>query len=102
MSDRPTSHVHWRVRNVAVAMAHELYDHMMMDNEWYARWRSVNPGMSKADLEEAFVKRNLPKLIPQARAMLTQMLKDSSDVVLKEAIYDALVKDATLVRGRVN
>lgn len=97
---RPSSHAHWLVRNTAVEMAHELYDTMMTDNEWYKVWKKQNPGLDKSELETRFVERNLSQLLPQARATLAGMLRTTVDERLKEEIYQALILDATLVKGR--
>lgn len=102
MQHRPSSHVHWMVRDTAVAMAHELYDTMMLDNSWYKHWKDTHsPHYTAKRLEEAFVNKNLAQLIPQARAVLAKMLRDSSDPKVQESIYEALTLDATLIRGRV-
>lgn len=98
---KPTTHTHWRVKETAVAMAHELYDHLMMSNVFYTAWKIRNPGMDAKQLEEEFVAKNLARLLPQARATLTQMLTTCQDDDLREEIYNALLLDATLVRGRV-
>lgn len=82
-------------------MAHELYDTMMSDDKWYRMWKFRNPGLVGKALEQAFVDKNLPIMLPQARATLAKMLRDSSDPKTQEAIYEALTLDATLIRGRV-
>jgi hypothetical protein len=102
LPNRPSSHAHFLIKETAEAMGHELYDTMMSDDLWYGLWKKKNPGLSRRALEELFVKNNLSKLLPQARATLAQMLRNSSDPVLKEQIYDALILDATLVRGRTH
>lgn len=98
--NRPSSHAHYLVKETAEGMAHELYDHMMQDDKWYDFWKKKNPGLNSKQLEEVFVKRNLSILLPQARATLAQMLRGSEDGALKETIYEALLLDFTLVRGR--
>jgi hypothetical protein len=100
--NRPTKHVHKLVHETAVAMAHELYDTMMQDDLWYRLWKKKNPEADSQELEELFVERNLAKMIPQARATLTKMMTNTSDEALKEVIYNALVLDNTLIRGRPN
>ena len=84
-----------------MAMAHELYDHMMHQNDWFDFWIKTHPGMDRAQLEEAFVDKNLPVLLPQARATLAGMLTTVTDPKLRDEIYDALVLDNTLLRGRI-
>lgn len=100
MTSRPSKHAHRLVKETAVAMAHELYDAMMRDDLWYDYWRNANPELGPKALEEKFVQRNLSKLIPQARATLAQMLRSSADPELQATIYDALLLDNTLIRGR--
>jgi len=96
------AHAHWRVRETAIAMGHQLYDHLMHDNDFNRIWKERYPDLNSKQREELFVAKNLYRLLPQARATLTQMLNMSYDDVLKEHIYEALLLDATLVRGRSN
>lgn len=98
---RPSKHAHWRIRDVAREMGHVLYDHMMQDNQFYKIWVEKTPNMTSSQREQAFVDQNLSKLIPQARATIAQMIRDSSDDTLKEELYRALTLDATLIRGRM-
>jgi hypothetical protein len=98
--NRPSKHAHKLVAETAVEMAHELYDIMMLDNEWFRCWQQQNPGASRRELELRFVRKNLPKLIPQARAMLARSLATTTDPALRETIYSALLLDNTLLRGR--
>jgi hypothetical protein len=100
MNNRPSRHAHHLVHETAVGMAHELYDYMMLDDGWYRHWKRQHPELSGKALEDAFVERNISKLLPQARAVLAQMLQTTQDEKTKEAIYEALTLDATLVRGR--
>jgi hypothetical protein len=93
---------HKLVYQTAVEMGHELYDVVMQDNEWYEKWKSVNPGLDAKELEDKFVKRNLKVLLPQARSTLAQLLRVSKDEALKEEVYRALVLDKTLKYGRMN
>lgn len=81
-------------------MAHELYDTMMQDNLWYDLWKKKNPGKNAKALEQAFVDKNLSLLLPQARATLAAMLRNTMDPKVEEEIYEALTLDATLIRGR--
>lgn len=103
MNERPSGHAHKLVAETAEAMAHELYDTMMQDNQWYKLWRKSHPGMGKVALEELFVRKNFGKMIPQARATLTQMMQSyaaKGDQEMADKIYEALTLDATLIRGR--
>lgn len=81
-------------------MAHELYDTMMSDNQWYEIWKRKNPGKNAKALEKAFVDKNMGILLPQARSVLAGMLRNSMDPKLEAEIYEALTLDATLIRGR--
>lgn len=100
MSDRPSSHAHYLILETAEAMGHELYDTMMRDDWWYDYWKKQNPGLEGKELEERFVKRNLSKLLPQARAAVTRYMVECQDESLKQTMYEALLLDNTLIRGR--
>lgn len=104
INDRPSSHVHKLVRETAIGMCAELYDTMMSDNEWYKEWKRVNPRISDQpkQLFARFLAKNLSKLVPQARAILAQMLTTTTDPALREEIYNALLLDNTLIRGRAS
>lgn len=95
-----TKHAHKLVVETANEMAHELYDTMMQDDKWYTHWKTQYPGVSAKGLEYRFVQRNLPRLIEGARVVLAGMLAGPAPQVLKDQIYEALVLDATLKRGR--
>jgi hypothetical protein len=81
-------------------MAHELYDTMMQIDGFYAQWKGLNPELGPKALEAKFVRRNLGQLLPQARAALAAMLRTCPDPNLCETIYEALILDHTLIRGR--
>lgn len=96
-----TAHAHKLVHETAVAMAHELYDTLMHDNRWYSRWKKQNPDLGPKALEARFVAKNTAKMLPQARATLAKMLGMSGyDEKTKETIYEALILDKQLQRGR--
>jgi hypothetical protein len=97
---KPQAHVHKLIAETAQGMAHELYDTMMSDNTWYSLWKSWHPDANAAQLEAAFVAKNWARLIPAARAILAGMLAQPINDVLKQTIYDALLLDNTLKRGR--
>lgn len=97
-----SAHCHKMIRDVAQAMAHEVYDELMKDNEWYKIWKKKNYGASQKALEERFVRAVWPGLIEQARATLAQMLSGPLDANLKDQIYEALLLDNTLIYGRQN
>lgn len=100
--NRPSQHVHKLVHETAVAMCHELYDTMMLDNQWYSQWKAQNQDLAgqPRQLTARFVTKNLAKVIPQARATLAGMLSRTTDPELQRTIYDALLLDNTLLRGR--
>lgn len=84
-------------------MAHELYDTMMQDNFWYEYWKNTHPGLSAKSLEREFVQKNMALLVPQAREALAALLRGPEgnlDDKQRETIYEALVLDNTLIRGR--
>jgi hypothetical protein len=101
-SQRPSAHAHRVIRDMAVDMAHQLYDTMMQDNEWYALWKRLHPRIADQprQLEAAFVRRNLARMLPQARAMVAGALAKTTDAELANSLYEALTLDATLTRGR--
>jgi len=92
------------VVKVAVQMAHELYDLMMQDNQWWQEWQRQNPGATRKAMERRFVNNNLSRLVPQARASLARCLHPGMSPALTEAdksrIAEALILDNQLVRGR--
>lgn len=100
MTEKPKSHAHWYVRDTAIAMAHELYEMLMLDDKQYKVWKNRYPDRPAKFLEERFVSLTYPTLIEQARAALAGVLATTMDDDLKATIYEALLLDATLVRGR--
>lgn len=100
-------HCHKLVLTTAVEMAHELYATLMSDNRWYTRWKKLNPDLVNGpvadtrELEERFVARNVAKLVPQARIALAKCLASPAlDEQQKSIIYEALMLDKSLMRGR--
>jgi hypothetical protein len=92
---------HRLVVSTAKAMAHELYDAVMQDNELYAYWKSQCEELTPQIAERLFVKLLYPKLIEAARATLVKMLTQPTLAHLHEDIYDALTKDYVLRAGRM-
>jgi len=92
---------HRLVAETAIAMAHELYDALMQNNDWWKRWREWHSGASRSEMEKDFVRRNAAQMLPKARAVLAAMLAQPIDENLKESIIDALTLDATLRQGRL-
>jgi hypothetical protein len=80
-----------------------VYEKLMKDNAVRAAWKAKHPGAGEIGLQAAFVKRFLSVYVEQARAVLAGMLTQStySDVD-KDRIHDILVKDKSLIRGRMS
>ncbi len=95
-------HCHKLIAKTAKAIAGAFYEHMMQDNDAYSAWKSVdiNQGKTPAVLEATFISKMWPKFIEQARATLAKMLRGPLQSDLKDQIADALIKDASLQRGR--
>lgn len=96
----PQAHCHRLVAFEAMALAHVLFDRLMRDDRLYAAWKAQNEGATLPQLEELFVARTWPSCIEVARATLAAMLATPLDPEAKELIYEALVLDKGLVRGR--
>lgn len=94
------AHVHFLIAGVAQGMAHEVYAELMQRNDWYSLWKAEFPDLNSKQLEERWVSRNWGKFIEGARATLAGMLAQPLDEVQKQDILDALIKDASLKKGR--
>lgn len=83
-------------------MAHEIYAEFMRDNEVYASWKAVCPDLSMELAEAEFCRRLVPELVRNgsARATLAKTLTSSMSDDLKARVYEALVLDSHLSRGR--
>lgn len=99
---RPSRHAHKLVHATAVQMAHAQFEALMHDNDWFALWKKLNPGIeSTKGLEARFVAGAIGKLLGPARAQMAKMLAlPGLDEMVKRQIYEALVLDNTLIRGR--
>ena len=93
---------HKMVREVALALCHETYDTFMQNDQLYHGWQAQNPGLTKDEFEKVWVNKNWPDYIPAARATMAQMLSRPLDEDLKEQISEALILDASLIKGRRN
>jgi len=72
-------------------MAQEVYETWASrSDEFYQENRSM----------EEYVEKCWPLYLDAARATLAQLLTTALDDSLKDQIHDALIKDATLRRGR--
>lgn len=97
------AHCHIMIAKVAQGITREMFDNLMHHNDLYATWRSHFPeGTPTATLEDEFVKKNWGAQIPAARATLARMLTQPIPDGLKNEITEALILDATLMKGRVN
>lgn len=100
MKPKSGAHVHILIAKTAQDMTRALYDATMMNDLLFTEWKRQHPGMAARGLEEAFVKKYWPLAIEGARATLTHMLTLPGDEGLKFTISEALIADATLVKGR--
>lgn len=93
-------HAHKMVMLQAVELANAGYDNLMSNNAIYSEWKRKHPNMGPKALRAAFLKKYLFAHIEPARATLAGMLNLPIDPNLKNDIHEALVLDATLMRGR--
>jgi len=85
------AHAHKMVAETAQKMAEEVYESWASkSDQFYAEHRDLN----------TYVKSCWPLYLDAARATLAQLLTTNIADTLKDQIHDALVKDATLRRGR--
>jgi hypothetical protein len=85
------AHVHRLIAETAEGMAQEVYETWASrSNEFYAKYPD----------RKAYVRECWPLYIDAARATLAQMLGSNIDETLKKQIHEALIRDATLRRGR--
>jgi len=99
-SSKREVHAHEMVANLAKELTMADYEVLMGDNMVRARWKARHPGASELGLQAAWMKRYWSAHIEPARATLAGMLSLPYDDELKSRIHDALIKDATLKRGR--
>jgi hypothetical protein len=85
------AHAHKLVAKTAMEMAQEVYEkNAGRSNEFYEKYPD----------REAYVSSCWALYLDAARATLTQLLTTNMDESLKDQIHEALVRDATLRRGR--
>ena len=85
------AHAHKLVAKTAQEMAHEVYEkNAGRSNDFYAKYPD----------RDAYVKECWPLYLDAARATLAQLLTTNMEDNLKDQIHEALIKDATLRRGR--
>jgi len=83
---------HPMLKEVAIAMAHEIYDNLAMDDHWYRANRNVG----------RFVANTWPRLIEEARMALAKSLGEGSLLPEgeKQKVAEALIKDNELRYNR--
>ena len=85
------AHAHKLVAKTAQDMVGAVYDeNAARSNEFYAKYPD----------REAYVAEGWPLYLESARATLAQLLTTNIEDSLKDEIHQALIKDATLRRGR--
>ena len=97
---RRQAHVHGLVVETAKELCLALYEDSMKNNTLRENWKRKHPGMSEQGLIASWLRRYIRAHIPLARATLTTMLSGPYDDAYKERIYEALLLDNSLVRGR--
>jgi hypothetical protein len=93
-------HAHEAVYAQAKELCLSAYEALMGENEIFAAWRASHPGFSRRHLELAFLQAFTFRFVPAARAMMAARLQAPLDAATKDALYEALLLDATLLRGR--
>ena len=93
-------HAHEAVAAQAAELCASAYEALMAENEIFAAWRDAHPGFTARHLELAFVKKFAFRFVPAARALMASRLQGALDDTSKDAIYEALLLDGTLLRGR--
>lgn len=81
---------HFLIVETAKKMAGEIYDGLAKDNEFYKVYK--NRGR--------FINVIYPRLLDEARATLANVLATNAPELLKQQIFDALIKDNAMVKGR--
>lgn len=85
------AHAHKLVAKTAMEMAQEIYEkNASRSDEFYAKYPD----------REAYVSSCWALYLDAARATLAQLLTTNMEESLKEEIHEALIRDATLRRGR--
>lgn len=98
---RPSGHCHEIVAETAKAMAHEVFDELMLRNDWWENWKNQNPDLATTkELEARWVEQTWGKFISEARGALAHQLTLPIDLAIKDQIMEALELDHSLIRGR--
>jgi len=93
-------HAHEAVANQAKELCLAAYEALMAENGIWEAWRTSHPGFSRRHLELAFMRTFMFWFVPAARAMMAARLQGPLDDATKDALYEALLLDGTLMRGR--
>jgi hypothetical protein len=93
-------HAHQAVFAQATELCLSAYEALMAENEIYAAWKAAHPGFTPRHLELAFLHTFTFRFVPAARAMMAARLQAPLDDATKDALYEALILDGTLTRGR--
>ena len=93
-------HAHEAVYAQATELCMSAYEALMEQNEIFSAWRASHPGFTPRHLELAFLRAFTFRFVPAARAMMAERLQAPLDDGTKEGIYQALLLDGTLTRGR--
>jgi hypothetical protein len=97
---RSLGHCHWQIADTAKAMAHELYETVMANNQVREQWVKSNLDCNAKELERRFVAKNWHKCVAAARSTLAAMLTGPYDEAFKQNIHEVLVLDASLRHGK--
>jgi hypothetical protein len=85
------AHAHKLIAKTAMEMAQEVYEkNASRSNEFYEKYPD----------REAYVSSCWALYLDAARTTLAQLLTTNMEESLKEQIHEALIRDATLRRGR--
>ena len=96
-------HAHKLIAELCEQMADAVFeDAMSKNNDLYRQVRATHPDKNERELRRIFVRWMAPRLVGDARATLAGMLPTLRDPVLQNKIYDALLADNVLRRGRGN
>lgn len=93
---------HRMVAEMAVKLAHELYEGWMSEHNDVRRAFKAIPTEKARIL--AFVRQAAPQLLEEARLVLTNCLSQPDEIVpksMKDAIADALIKDTDFRANRL-
>lgn len=88
---KPPRHTHKLMRETAEALCAEFYEVAAKDNRFHREWPS----------QQRYVRLKWGAFVDKAREILAGMLNGPYDEILKQQIYEALLKDTALRGGDV-